>query len=87
MKVRNKYHLTINAICPVDQSKDTYECVVEKNDIVKVEDILDVVQKLTKAPVFQEHLTAQLAASLRAKVTTIGVHSNVKVIAKAKFPA
>lgn len=86
MKVRNKYHLSVKAICPVDKSTDVYECVVMKNSIITVEEILNAVEILTKAPIYQEHLTMQMAATLRAKVKTIGFHSNVKVITVATFP-
>jgi hypothetical protein len=86
VKVRNYYTLTIKTKCPVDGSDDVYECLVESKDVVPVEKILELVEINTKAPVFQEHLTMRLAATLKCKVTTTGIHSGVKVVTMTKFP-
>jgi len=83
---KNFYRLKIKAICPVDVNiVDEYETVVSTREVISVETILEHVTNLTQAPIFQEHLTRQLAASLRATVETTGVHSGIEVTAVAKW--
>jgi NADPH-dependent 7-cyano-7-deazaguanine reductase QueF len=75
-----RHSLTITAACPVDGKPDHYEAVVECSRVVKVEDILAVVDGLKAQRIFQEELTQELARSLGAKVTTTGYHSGVKTV-------
>jgi NADPH-dependent 7-cyano-7-deazaguanine reductase QueF len=75
-----RHHLTITAACPVDGKPDRYEAVVECSRVLKVEDILAVVEALKGQKVFQEQLTQELARAIGAKVTTTGYHSGVKTV-------
>ena len=86
MRSKNIYRFRFNAICPVDTSViDGYDALITSRDVIPVEKILEAVELLTKAPVFQEHITIKLALSLRAKVETVGTHSGVLVKAIAKW--
>jgi GTP cyclohydrolase I len=67
--------------CPVDDRQDVYECVVESDRVLKVEDIWAAVRRATERPEFQETITDRLAEDLGCKVTTIGLHSNVRTVA------
>lgn len=66
--------------CPVDDRQDVYECTVESDRVIKVEDILAAVARHTKAPMFQEDITERMAEDLGCKVTTSGLHSNVRTV-------
>lgn len=74
------HELTIKAKCPVDAMTDEYQCMVETECLIKVEDILAKVKVLGRKPIFQEDLCAQLAKEIGgdSTVTLIGTHSGVK---------
>jgi heterodisulfide reductase subunit C len=76
MKVTHKFPVV--CACPVDARQDVYDCTVETNRTVKVEDILAAAQRATAKPAFQEDITERLAADLGCRVMTIGRHSNVE---------
>lgn len=78
MKV--KHELIITAQCPVDESSDEYECIVETECLIKVEDILRVCQSLSGKKIFQEQLCCEIAKGIGGDsyVTLIGTHSSVK---------
>jgi hypothetical protein len=79
--MRTSYHLTVESRCPVNASIDVYETVVESTGLIKVEDILSTVQRITAlGPIFQEDLTRQLAERLGARVITTGYHLGVKTV-------
>lgn len=63
--------------CPVNGALDTYHVSVEANRMIKVEDILAIVAAVPEK-MFQEDITAHLAAELCCGVTTTGYHSGVK---------
>lgn len=75
MKVEHK--LSVASLCPVDNRRDLYTLFVRTNRVVKVEDILEAVEKSTKKPIFQENLTAALAKVLGCEVETQGWHGEV----------
>jgi hypothetical protein len=68
--------------CPVDDAQDFYECKFETTGLLKVEDILAVVAALPEKA-FQEDITVTLAAQLRCRVTTIGLHKGVRTTCTA----
>lgn len=72
--------LTFAARCPVDNRQDVYECVIETQRTVKVEDIWAAVMRHVDKPAFQEDLTMRLALDLACKVTLTGLHSNVRTV-------
>ena len=74
-----RHELTMYCHCPVNGARDTYQVVVEANRVVKVEDILAAVAAVPDK-MFQEDITAHLAAVLGCGVTTTGYHSGVKTI-------
>lgn len=78
--MRTTHSLEVVARCPVDDSHDVYRVTVTLDgDLpLPVEKILEAVHRHTAEPVYQEHLTALLAAELEAQVSTVGVHSGVR---------
>jgi hypothetical protein len=80
MKV--KHELTMWARCPVDQTLDEYQCTVETECLIKVEDILKRTQRFhtIEGGIFQEDVCAELANEIGgdATVTLVGTHSGVK---------
>lgn len=73
-----RYETRIVALCPVDSKPDVYEATFESDDTIRCEDILAAIGKWATEAAYQEQITADLARSLRCKVTTIGYHSGVK---------
>ena len=45
------------------------------NRVLKCEEVADAVATLTRAPIYQELLTQQLADRLQCKVKTVGRHT------------
>lgn len=78
MKVQHR--LQMKAICPVDQRPDCYEMLVRAQRLVKVEDILTAVAKVTTEATYQEDLTQALSRELAAEVETRGWHSGVETV-------
>lgn len=78
MKV--KHELQITAKCPVSDAIDGYECIVETECFIQIEDILKAAEPYTEKQIYQEGLCTELAKAIGgdATVTLIGVHSNVK---------
>jgi hypothetical protein len=78
--MKTRHHVLIKSTCPVNGDADFYDCFVYVADrVVPCEDVADAVDTLTRAPVFQEVLTQQLALQLRCKVKTVGRHAAGKV--------
>ena len=73
-----KYEVRIEAACPVDEKPDVYEATFESHDTIRCEDILMAVGKYATEKAYQEVITADLARTLRCRVTTVGYHSGVK---------
>jgi hypothetical protein len=76
--MRCLYETKIVAACPVDAKPDVYDATFESDDTIRCEDILAAVGKYATEKAYQEVITADLARSLRCKVTTVGYHSGVK---------
>jgi hypothetical protein len=82
--MRAKHHLTVTAICPVnDTLTDVYEVTVEADRILKVEDILAAAKPFSDKKIYQEDLTNELARKLNATVRTVGYHSGVRTEVEA----
>lgn len=74
-----EYTLPLVAICPVDGvTVDAYRVTVRTDRMVRVEELLLVLKRFEHAVIFQEDLTAKLAAELGAEVETLGRHSGVE---------
>lgn len=73
-----RHELKMSAICPVDQTTDVYDVVIETTFVLPVEDICEAIKKMASRKEYQENLTRELATNLRCKVTTTGYHSGVK---------
>ena len=78
-----KHVLRAVGTCPVDGATDSYEIVVKARRVIEVEKILAEIRSLTQAPVFQEHLTRDLAVRLGVKVRTTCIHSGVVTVCRA----
>ncbi len=79
------YELRVEGICPNDPLvTDDYTLLVETRDgLIEVERILEVVDELTKEPIYQEDLTRRIRDELRDDsgdfvVTMTGEHLGVK---------
>ncbi len=77
--ILTEHRLTIEAKCPVDTVTDTYNTYVRTTSLMGVEEILAAVAKVTRAPIYQEDLTRELARELIdvVEVETHGIHSGV----------
>lgn len=72
-----RYETQMRAICPITNGIDFYEVIVERDELIPVEEMQPIIDRhAIKA--FQEVITSQLAAALKATVTTIGYHSGIK---------
>lgn len=78
-----KYETKIVAACPMDGGPDLYDATFESDDTIRCEDIIAAVGKYATEKAFQEIITADLARSLRCRVTTVGYHSGVKTTVQA----
>lgn len=75
------YEIKVRAKCPANPSDtDLYAFTIESDALIPVEQILDFVKDNagTKEQ-YQEALTQMCAVALGAKVTSVGVHSGIKV--------
>ena len=74
--MKTRHHILIRSTCPVNGDADFYDCFVyTANRVLKCEEVAEVVEDLTRAPVYQEVLTQQLAERLQTKVKTVGRHA------------
>ena len=73
------YEIEVRGLCPVDLSFDVYQVKISSMKIVKVEDIISVINVL-QWPLYQEEMTQQLAEKLKCSVCSVGYHSGVKTI-------
>lgn len=77
------YRLRFSATCPVDPSvRDDYEVVIETDGMIKVEDLIALLDEYRPLAMFQEELTQDIMRRLAtaAKVTTTGMHSGVETV-------
>lgn len=79
--MKNTYEVEVRAQCPVNPTDtDLYQFRIESEQLIQVEKILEFIQQHAGAQhVFQEELTRLCAVTLGARVTSIGVHSGIKV--------
>lgn len=79
--MKNTYEYSVRAQCPVNPSDvDLYQFTIESDSIIEVERILKFFEERAgNKEVFQEVLTQQAAVILGARVTSLGIHSNVTV--------
>lgn len=78
-----KYETRIVAACPVDDKPDVYDATFESDDTIRCEDILSAIGRWATEKAYQETITAELARSLRCRVTTVGYHSGIKTTVSA----
>jgi len=72
--------LKITARCPVDDTRDVYECVVTTSRCIEVERILEIAKTVDDMKTYQENVTQFIRHQLGTgvSVTTRGVHSGVE---------
>lgn len=66
-----------NKLINVDNT-DTYEGQAVMDRLMKVEDIMEIVDSYGEKRIYQENLCQELADKLKAQVTLRGEHSGVK---------
>lgn len=76
MKVTHTFQFS--AKCPVNDGYDKYECAVQTDRLIPVEDILEVTGSYAEKRIWHEHLCQQLADRLQCAVTIKGTHSGVQ---------
>lgn len=94
--MKTSYEFNVLAICPVDGAMITYAITVLLNHrTIMVEELIGIVQGLIDEPVLQEDLTTRLYCKIRdrfgptkdgrldGRITTVGVHSGVKITCTA----
>ena len=82
--MRITYEFQTVARCPVDDAVTIMDVTVGPTDrLIEVESILAKVRKATRQPIMQEPFTENLAQSLDATVTTVGIHSGVRITCSA----
>ncbi len=69
-----RHEIQIQCKCPTDDLLDLYDCIVECERVLKIEEIISAVEDLAGQKMFQEDLTVKLARQLNARVTTTGWH-------------
>lgn len=78
--MRVEHTLTVIARCPVNDAVDVYEVVFRLARMVKVEHLLEAVDKYRDTKAYQEHITQQLADEFQCEVETRGWHSSVRTM-------
>lgn len=83
--MRTRHEFRLDGMCPVDESTDRYDVVVETSRLISVEKILEVAREVAaREPAYQEEITREIANRLvGVKVTTTGVHSGVTTTCEA----
>jgi len=81
----NTYEYEVRAQCPVNPlDTDLYAFTIRSEGLIEVEKIVGFFKdNAGMQQVFQEVLTQKCAVTLGARVTSIGVHSGVKVTCEA----
>lgn len=79
------YEIEVRAQCPVNPSDtDLYAFTIESESLIEVERITGFfAENAGRKQQFQEALTRLCAVALGARVTSVGIHSGVKVICTA----
>jgi hypothetical protein len=83
--VKNSYEIEVRAQCPVaPEDTDLYQFTIESETTIQVERIVAFFNdNAGRNKVFQEALTQKCAVALGARVTSVGMHSGVKVTSVA----
>jgi hypothetical protein len=78
--MRVTHSLTITARCPVDDTRDVYECKITTKRCIEVERILEVAKIVEGMKTYQENVTQFIRQQLGTgvSVTTRGIHSGVQ---------
>lgn len=78
--MRVTHTLTLTARCPVDDTRDVYECVVTTDRCIEVETIKQIAKTIEGMKVYQENITEFMRKQLGTgvSVTTRGVHSGIR---------
>lgn len=77
--MRVTYTMQFVGRCPVDDAVDVYAVEIASSRMIAVEAIIAAMRGIDPRQ-FQEPITEQLAAALRATVTTRGTHSGVQTV-------
>ena len=72
--MRVRHEIQIECRCPSDDLLDLYDCIIECERVLKIENIIAAVETISKQKMFQEDLTIKLSRQLNARVTTTGWH-------------
>lgn len=83
------YTAKFHARCPVDDRvTDVYTVTIEADEMIKVEDLLAVLNEYRSKAMFQEEITQDLAMRFAecGKVTTSGTHSDVVTVCVVGAP-
>lgn len=75
------YETEFVAECPADATRDIYRIVITTCDKwIPVEEILDAIEFVTRAPRYQEEITELLSQRFGVDVTvkTSGIHSGIR---------
>jgi hypothetical protein len=72
--MRVVHRLEVVATCPSDGKGDRYDCQIEADRIIKVEDIMALAQKYESMTIYQEDIAVEMASELRARVKLTGTH-------------
>lgn len=79
-----QHTMMIHAVCPVDHAViDYYEVVFESADLVKIEELREIIADHRGKISYQEGLTQTLADRSLCKVTTSGLHGTVRTVCVA----
>lgn len=83
--MKNTYEIEVRAQCPVNRADtDLYVFTIRSSSIIEVEKIVAFFKAHAgRKNVFQEVLTQKCAVTLGASVTSVGVHSGIKVTCEA----
>ena len=72
MKICHK--IEVVCLCPSDRLGDVYQCEIHTERVIKVEDIIELVDSLKEKSLYQEDLAEFLRRELKAKVVLRGTH-------------
>lgn len=82
-----RHTLRVHAVCPVDGSRDEYECSVWFDRVVECEQLVADTAAFASQAIYQETLTRELANLWQATVLTTGIHAGGRVETQVRaFP-
>jgi len=77
--MRCEYTTGCHLTCPSDGKVIQYRIQIITEAMVMVEEIIEYIEKLNGEPMFQEHLTQDLAVKFKCKCKTFATHQGVAV--------